>query len=757
VSEQSRSERRAAERDAELGWWRKRRAAKKRRLARMSRGKRIARRVGLLLTWMLGFFALLTTTMAFYIYRVANVPSPDQLETNQTAIITYADGSEMARVGAENRIIVPLTKVPAHVKWAVLAAEDRSFYSDPGVSVKGTVRAAINDVTGGNRQGGSGITQQYVKNAYLNDDQTLSRKLKELAIALKLDREYSKDQILEYYLNTIYFGRDTYGIEAAAEAYFGVHVEKLSVAQGAFLAGIIKAPNFYDTTTNLPGAKERWTYVADGMVRINKLTAAQRAALKFPMPKPEKSQPSALAGPMGMVWRQVKAELPPDVAAGLNTRGLRIQTTIDPKAQQAAQAAITTNFANLTDQQKKEGIRPALTAVNPNTGAVVAYYGGAKGTDFDYANGYRPPGSSFKPYTLATALTQNIQGKQPAYAISSSFDGSQCVTIKGTKICNDPSDAPYSGYQRLDYAMKVSLNTTFDGLADAVGPDNVAKTAWATGIRKTNNNGKKTLVTPDGTTHFGIGIGDSDYAVRPLDQAVGFATFANGGTTHPAYFVQKVTDAKGKVLFEHKDNGVRSLDPRVANDIALTLKPVADWSGVALANGRESGAKTGTAGIEEGPGVPAENVGKNSDAWMVGFTPQVSASVWVGTTGAGPISNSYGGQEYGRDLPGRTWKQFMDAYLSDQPGAPLPSRQQITEGSNIQPTAVPSSSKPSSTAPTTTAPTTTKPRTTAPTTTAPPTTPATTPTTIPTPICTPPILVGQTCPPTQAPPSQGGG
>src|SRR5207244_11289845 len=184
-------------------------------------------------------------TFAFYVYKVANVPSPDQLDTSQTAIMYYSDGTEMARFGAENRIIVPLSKVPDHVQWAVLAAEDRSFYSDPGVSVKGTVRAAINDVTGGSRQGGSGITQQYVKNAYLNADQTLSRKLKELAIALKLSREFSKEQIIAYYLNTIYFGRDTYGIEAAAEAYFGVPVEKLTVSQGAVLAGLSKSPTSY--------------------------------------------------------------------------------------------------------------------------------------------------------------------------------------------------------------------------------------------------------------------------------------------------------------------------------------------------------------------------------------------------------------------------------------------------------------------------------------------------------------------------------
>jgi membrane peptidoglycan carboxypeptidase len=478
--------------------------------------------------------------------------------------------------------------------------------------------------------------------------------------------------------------------------------------------------------------------------------------LKFPATLKQKAKSSALDGPMGMVWQQVKAELPHDVAQAINTKGLRIYTTIDRKAQQAAQDAVAQNFSGLSDQQKKEGIRPALTAVIPSNGAVLAYYGGPNGTDFDYANGYRPPGSSFKPYTLATALTQNIQGKKPAYAISSVFDGSQCVTIEGTKICNDPSDAAYSGMTRLDYAMKVSLNTAFDGLADKVGPSQVAETAWAAGIRRTNNNGRKTLVATDGTTHFGIGIGDSDYAVRPLDQAVGFATFANGGATHPAYFVQKVTDSAGTVVYEHKDAGKRSLDPKVANDVALTLKPIADWSGVALNGGRESGAKTGTAGIEDGPGVPPENVGKNSDAWMVGFTPQVSAAVWVGTKGSGPISNSYGGQEYGRDLPGKTWKAFMDNYLADQPNLPLPTKQMITEGDNIKPSVVASSSKPSSTAPSSTKPSSTAPKTTAPPatkTTVPPVTSSSAPAPVPSITCSGGIVTLAPCPAPKPTPS----
>ncbi len=657
---------------------------KKRRLARMSRRKRILRRIGLGLTWLLGLFALLVSVLAVGVYSVVHVPSPDQLRTNQTAVLQYADGSTMASIdNGENRTNVPLSQVPVYVRDAVIAAEDRGFYSESGVSIRGTVRAAINDITGGSTQGGSTITQQYVKNAYLSSDQSLSRKLKELAISLKLSRDYSKDDILENYLNTIYFGRQAYGIESAAKAYFGLDISKVSKAQGALLAAVIKSPEYYDPAVTPSAAKDRWNYVVSGMVKTGKLAQAEADRLKFPVTVRTRSVNSALDGPLGLVWRQVKAELSADGVdpATINTKGLRIQTTIDKSAQGAAQSAITKNFANLQPYQKN--LLPALTAVNPASGAVLAYYGGSNGIGYDYANGYRPPGSSFKPYTLATALTQNLQGKKPAYALDSRFDGSYCVTIQATRICNDPGDEGVSGYTTLSYAMKVSLNTTYDGLANTIGPANVAATAHAMGISKTHvDTGKPTLVNAAGTTTFGIGIGDSDYSVRPLDQAAGFATIANGGITYQPYFISKVTDATGNVLYRHKDAGVRSLDPKVANDVGLAVKPVADWSRVPL-DGRESGSKTGTAGIQAAN--PNDDKGDNSDAWMVGYTPQVSAAVWVGTGKTQPIYNADRRPEYGSDLPGHIWQDFMNNYLAGKPALPLPTTQQVGNGSNAQP------------------------------------------------------------------------
>jgi membrane peptidoglycan carboxypeptidase len=424
--------------------------------------------------------------------------------------------------------------------------------------------------------------------------------------------------------------------------------------------------------------------------------------------------------------------------AELYDRGLVIKTTIDPTAQAAAESAINTTFAKLT--AKQQNIQKSLTAVNPSTGAVLAYYGGSDGTGYDYANGCRPAGSSFKPYTLATALTQTLQNKQPGYTIKSLFNGSQTVVIDGTTISNDPSDKPYSGIKPLDYAMKVSLNTTFDGLAFAVGPSNVAATAHAAGISATCN-GQKTLQNADGTTSFGIGIGD--YAVHPLDQSVGFATFENGGVQRGAYFIQQVTDSQGNLVFAHKDTSKQAMDARVANDVTLALEPVAEFSGVALANGRVSASKTGTEGIEASSGAPAAAVGQNSDAWMVGYTPQVSAAVWVGSgSSTAPVYSASGGQEYGRDLPGKTWKLFMDTYLAKAPKLAMATKQEITgfpgASATVSPTAPSTSATPTPTT-TTQAPSTPAPSTS-------PTAPRTPTPTIPTPTISTTVPPAAACP-----------
>ncbi len=696
----------------------------------MTRKKRVWRRIGLSATWCLGIVTVFLVVAAVGLYTLADVPRPENLPQPQAAEIDYADGSLMAKIGTENRTIVPLSQVPDSMKWALISTEDRKFYSEPGFSLTGSLRAALSDLTGGDTQGGSGITQQYVKNAYLSSQQTITRKIKELAISVKLAREYSKDDILGFYLNTVYFGRGAYGIEAAAQTWFKENSSQLTVAQSALLAGLLKAPSGYDPELHPVAAQARWKLVLDNMVTTGHLTSAAEAALTYPSTQPPPSGNGlGASGPEGLIVSQVKAELEADgiSESTINTKGLKIVTTIVPAAQAAAEAAITQAYANPT--AKQANIQKALVAVDPSTGGVIAYYGGSDGSGFDYAQAYRQPGSTFKPYVLATALSQNLAGKTPAYTIQSKFDGSSPQTIDGFSVSNDPTD-PKSGTYTLTQAMTLSLNTVFYKLASDVGPTNVATLAHAMGIAATDNANDPptpTLVSGGQTTDQ-IGIGS--YEVRPIDQAVGYATLADGGVANSAYFVAKVTDANGNVLFQHKAAGKRVIDARVANDATLAMEGVASGSGIALANGRVSAAKTGTVGVANGP--------NSSDAWTVGFTPAVSVASWAGSNTQSPIYDNSGSSMYGRENPGKAWQLFMNAYLGSSPKQAMPSKQQI--GAPVAPTpTVTSTPTPTESSSMPTAPTSPSAPTSPPTSPSPPTTPVTPPPS--TPITPSPVVV----------------
>ncbi|RBY92665.1 transglycosylase domain-containing protein [Blastococcus sp. TF02A-30] len=590
------------------------------------------------------------------VYASTDVPSPDSITNSQTTVVYYADGTtEMARLGDENRTNVPLDQVSEAARNAVLAAENRNFYEDPGISVTGIVRAAWNNVTGGSTQGGSTITQQYVKNAILrNSEQSFSRKFQELFLAIKLDNNYSKDQILENYLNTIYYGRSAYGIESAAKTYFGVSAAELTPEQGAVLAVLIRSPGSYDPETNPEGAQDRWGLVLDAMVDEGWLTPAERAAAVYPavLPKvaPSMGIPSDASGlVVNAVIQELRGKGYSDdqIFGG----GLRITTTVDKGYQDAALAAITDVM-----EGEPDNLREALVAVDPKTGAVRAYFGGNDGNGFDYAQAKRQPGSSMKPYALATALEQGI-------SVTARRDGSNNKTFEDREAPVVNSGGASCGNCTLMEAMTRSLNTTYYGLAYEVGAENVRETALAaTGMPDTWSDGAPTLANASGGTGSAIGIGE--YEMRPIDQAVGFATFASGGIRRAPYFVAKVTDSEGGVLLENAgDAGEQVIESRVANDVTYALKDVAAYSKRALAGGREVASKTGTQGL---------NRQDNSDAWMVGYTPSLSTAVWMGTEGREPIRTVGGSIIYGSGLPGAIWQQFMNTVLEGTPKENLP-------------------------------------------------------------------------------------
>ncbi len=620
----------------------------------------------------LGGLLVLLGVFVGVVYATTEVPDPNSVQNAQTTVVYYADGTtEMGRLGDTNRTNVGLDQVSEGARDAILAAENREFYSDPGISLTGIVRAAWNNVTGGSTQGGSTITQQYVKNAFLTSDQTFSRKFQELFLAVKLDNEYSKDEILENYLNTIYFGRGAYGIEAAATTFFGVPAAALTPQQGAVLAVQVRSPSSYDPESNPEGAQDRWGLVLDGMVEEGWMTQAERDASVYPpvAPRPASSALGIPTGPQGLVVSQAIQELE---ARGyseeqIRAGGLRITTTVDRAAQDAAIAAVDDVMA----EQPREVLRQALVAVDPKSGAVRAYYGGDVGAGVDavdYAQARRQPGSSMKPYVLATALEQGI-------GVNSRRDGSSPQTFPDREAPVRNSSGASCGACTLVEAMTRSLNTTFYGLAYEVGPDEVRATALAaTGMPETwpANGGllddKPTLAAPEtGVTGSSIGIGE--YEMRPIDQAVGFATLANGGTRHAAHFVSRVTDTEGAVLLENGASpGEQVMRPEVASDTTFALKGVAQYSRRPLDDGREVAAKTGTQGL---------NATDNSDAWMVGYTPSLATAVWMGSDGYQPIRNADGAIIYGAGLPGAIWQQFMDTVLAGTPEEDLPDSPEI--------------------------------------------------------------------------------
>jgi len=626
----------------------------RRRDARQSRTKkeRFKRRLKIAAAT-LAVLSLLFGAFVVVVYANTAVPTPEQIRTNQTSVVYYSDGtSVLARVGEENRTDVDLEVVPEHVRNAVLAAENRGFYSDPGISFSGIMRAVWNNLTGGETQGGSTITQQYVKIAFLTSEQTLSRKFQELFLAIKLDNEFSKNQILEYYLNTIYYGRGAHGIQAAAETYFGKNAADLTVAEGAVLASSIRSPALYDPTNHPEAAAERFEYVLDGMVEEGWLADRDRGAQAYPAVLP--IGPAAVNqanGTEGLVLNQVREEL---AAIGFDESrlyrdGLRVTTTVNPGAQQAAIQSVNDVMAG-----QPANLRPALVSVDPATGAVISYYGGSVGTGFDYAQTYRQPGSSFKPFVVAAALEQGI-------GVGARRDGSSPQTFPDREAPVRNSEGGQCGQCTVREALTRSLNTVFYGLAYEVGGAAVADVAHRAGVAREMPDGTPTL-SRDGVTASSIGIGE--YEVRPIDQAHAFATFAAGGIERPTYFISQIADSEGNVLYSNDgSDGEQVMAPEVASDVTYALSDVADYSNDELADGREVACKTGTTQLDD------EN---NKDAWMVGFTPQLSSAVWVGTDNNEPLLTAEGRLVYGAGLPGKIWQAYMNATLAGAEQLPLP-------------------------------------------------------------------------------------
>ncbi|XVS64422.1 transglycosylase domain-containing protein [Actinosynnema sp. CA-299493] len=689
--------------------------------ARAVRRKKVWRRVRRA-TYVAFGLMLLAPVAAFAIaYQVVEVPNPEVVAAEQGKAITvlYADGTEMTKIapGEANRTLVKYEDLPDSIKHAVYAAEDPTFETNVGFDLTAIARAGYYQLKG-EQSGGSGLTQQYVKKATDQSDMTLTRKFTEAVTAYKMSEQQDKEDILTAYLNTIYFGKGGYGIKTAAKAYFGVNeLKDLTPSQAALLAGMIQNPS---RDWQQAYMEERWNYVMDQMLKYNWIDPAYRNTEKFPQPVEQVDQ-SGLSSIRLHIREQVIQEMAKvewDVEKAQKV-GVTVHTTIEPPKQQAAEDAVH----EVLGPQPKE-LRSSLTAIDPQTGAVRAYYAGEDGTGLDYAtNTLQEAGSSFKPFDLVAALKA---GK----GLGSTYDGRSPKTFNlgGTSITiRNASDRNNTCGEQcpIRKAMEMSLNTVFYEMVIDIGTQPVADAAHAAGIPKSvevQGQQKKLLANENGgPPNVGIAIGGGEAQVRPFDMASAYATFAARGVYHEPFFISKITNAENKAVYQHVDVSRLAFDPEdpqknqdIADNVTEALKPVLTYSKIPCA-GRECAGKTGTHELPD-------DASQNSKAWMVGYTPSLATSVWLGRDeGNVALKDNKNNPIFGGGLPGQIWKKFMDKSLEGTPAEPFPKPRKIGQFDDPKPTTT--TTQPTTTTPkreeenrsTTTEPTTTKPTTTTPT------------------------------------------
>ncbi|WP_322973268.1 transglycosylase domain-containing protein [Actinacidiphila soli] len=554
-------------------------------------------------------FATLTTVVGI---AYANTQIPKDLNsfaTQQDNVYYWADGTEMARTGQVNRQEMPLSKVPKGVRSAVLAAENESFYSDSGVSLRGISRAVLRMGSGGDTQGGSTITQQYVKNAYLNQQQTVSRKATEIFIAIKLDKKMSKDQILQGYLNTSWFGRGTYGIQRAAQAYYGKDASELNVSEGAFLASLLKGAGLYDpaiSKANRARAVERWDWILDRMVKTGQLSQAERDSYKtFPEPK----DPPKLEGLNGQTGYLVEtAEAYVTAHTGISDAefalgGYQVHTTFEKPKVDALAASANAALAEFDSKKSAADSHVRAGAASVATdGRIVALFGGRDylKQGFNDANSsIVPAGTVFTPFVYAAALEKGVQkvrdGSRTPVTSATTYDGNDKVKVmtpegpywdRGGQIVTGRNDGHTSwGPVTLNTAMVQSVNTPFIQLGMDVGLAGVAATATATGILHSSLGARVPAFSLGNSTPSAIRMADA------------YATFAVGGMHQEPYSVQRVTRHGGTVFAQHA-KAVRAVSAKTAEAVSAGLRGSASYGAgkAAVAAGRGFAAKPGDDG-----------------------------------------------------------------------------------------------------------------------------------------------------------------
>lgn len=592
-----------------------------------------------LLVFLLGTVIAAIAGGVVYAQIIKDLPDPGAplKGRDQTTTILDRNGKLITKLFAEqNRTDVPLEKIPAELRQAVISTEDQRFYEHKGVDPLGILRALWVDIRNPKAMhGGSTITQQYVKIAIVTPERTIKRKIMEATLAYRIEKEYSKDQILGLYLNTIYFGHGAYGVQTAAQTYFGKNVQDLNLAESAMIAGVIKSPGRYSPFLDPEAARERRATVLGQMVELGFVKqadadAAEKEELALAEPKRYSSQaPYFVEYVKGLLTDEYGAD-------AVYRQGLTVRTTLDLGMQAAAEKAIGKAL------DKKGDPSASLVAIDPKTGNIVAMVGGRdfKTQQYNVAvQGHRQPGSAFKPFVLATALVNKILPEQTFEAgpRKLAVPGGQTWSVTG-------AGGGRTGPMRLREASEKSVNSVYAQLILDVGADKVAEMATGLGI--------ETSITAVPA----IALGGLKEGVTPLEMAAAYATLANGGVRNAPTAILEVLGADGKAIERERPKGARAIRADVAYLVTDILKGViSKGTGTAARIGRPAAGKTGT-------------TQQYRDAWFAGYTPDLVASVWVGYTDSQQEMLSVHGRKVsGGTFPAEIWAAFMKSALAKTP------------------------------------------------------------------------------------------
>jgi penicillin-binding protein 1A len=570
---------------------------------------------------------------------IENLGVPDIAMTSK---IYASDGTLLGDVfGEENRILVGWHQIPQDMRDAIVAVEDKDFYTHPGFDIRGISRAFYENIISRNPtgQGGSTLTQQLVRNLYLTNEPSYKRKLAEIILAVKIEQKYSKDEILTFYLNQVYFGSNAYGVEAASQTYFGHTVSECDLAECALLAGLPQAPSRLSPYVDLNAAKERRTHVLTRMFEEGYITAQEKAeadAGEITLSGRRSSGFKGLAHPYFCTYviQKVQDEFG---LRRLYTDGLRIYTTVNPEWQAKAEETVTQGVANFQRSRVEQG---ALVTIEAKTGAIRAMVGGIDFNESEFNRAWqanRQPGSSFKPYVYLTAM---LQGYSPESLVR---DSPVEFNLPGWGVYRPKDyDRSYRGIITLRSAIAASRNVPAVRIVDIVGAQNVADTAKLCGI--------ETPIRPT----LSMGIGASE--VTLLEHTSAFATFANDGIHNEPYAIERILDSRGNVIYSHTPDPKRVIEPNpIRLLVSMMQTVVTSGTGThARISGQNIAGKTGTTDDWR-------------DAWFLGFTPSLVTGVWVGRDDNSAMARVTGGL-----YPAIIWHDYMTTVLADRPPEQFP-------------------------------------------------------------------------------------